>query len=102
MDTITTTQLITAVYAFVGIMLAVALYHVIIILVDIRKIVRKAVHVSEHLESTVIQPLSWVEQGIGIVTAMLGAKTHISSHDEDDEEDSEKKSKSHKHHDKKD
>lgn len=97
MDTITTSQLITAVYAFVGVMLAVALYHVIIILVDLRKIVRKAVHVSDHLESTVIQPLSWVEQGISIVTALLGAKTHVSSHsDEDDEDDKHAKKHAHK------
>ncbi len=97
MDTITTSQLITAVYAFVGVMLAVALYHVIIILVDLRKIVRKAVHVSDHIESTVIQPLSWVEQGISIVTALLGAKTHVSSHsDEDDEEERREKKHSHK------
>lgn len=102
MDTITTSQLITAVYAFVGVMLSVALYHVIIILVDLRKIVRKAVHVSEHLESTVIQPLSWVEQGISIVTAMLGAKTHIQSHDDEEEDDDKKSHKAHKHHDKKD
>lgn len=95
MDTISTTQLIVLTYAAVGLMLLVALYHVIVILVDLRKIVRKAVHVSEHIESTVIQPLSWMEQGIGIITAMLGAKTHVSSHGETDEEDEHKKAPKH-------
>ncbi len=98
MDMISTSQLIAFTYAAVAVMLVIALYHVIIILVDLRKIIRKAANVSEHLESTVLQPLSWVEHGVALVSSFLAAKA---KHAEETEDDSDKKH-SHKHHEKKD
>jgi hypothetical protein len=100
MDMISTSQLIAFTYAAVALMLVIALYHIIIILVDVRKIVRKAANLSEHLESTVLQPLSWVEHGVNVVSSFLAAKAKQA--EESEEDDGEKKHHAHKHHDKKD
>ncbi len=96
---ISTTQLIAFTYAAVGVMLIVALYHTILILVDLRKIVRKAVNVSDHLETTVIQPLSWLEHGMHFVTAFLEQRRE-SQEDDEDEEKPHHHGKHHAHHEK--
>lgn len=105
MDMISTSQLIAFTYAAVALMLVIALYHVIIILVDVRKIVRKAANLSEHLEATVLQPLSWVEHGVSFVSSFLAAKAKHAQEAEEEEDEEKKehdKKEAHKHHDKKD
>lgn len=104
MDMISTSQLIAFTYAAVALMLVIALYHVIIILVDVRKIIRKAANVSEHIESTVLQPLSWVEHGVSFVSSFLAAKAKHAeeAQEEDEEKKAHDKKEAHKHHEKKD
>ncbi len=51
-------DVLTALYIAVAIMLLIVLYHVLFIVVDARKIVRRIQHVTHELESVLVKPLS--------------------------------------------
>jgi hypothetical protein len=68
---LTTTHIIAGTYTLVGLLLAAALFQVLFILADVRKIVRRFTTVSEHVEATVIRPLSMAEQAFSWVQTYL-------------------------------
>lgn len=51
-------------YIAVAVMLIVALYHVIFIVVDLRKIVKRFESVSDQLETVIMKPLSMTDQAM--------------------------------------
>jgi hypothetical protein len=64
LTTITASQFLTGIYAAVGIVLLIVLYHALFIVVDMRKIMRRAQEVSEHLENVIVTPLTMMERGL--------------------------------------
>lgn len=62
-------------YIAIGIMLIVVLYHVIFIVVDLRKTMRRISNVSEEVETVVMKPLSMADQAIAWVTGFLEEKS---------------------------
>lgn len=51
-------------YIAVAVMLIVTLYHVIFIVVDLRKIVRRVDSVTEEVETMIMKPLSMTDQAL--------------------------------------
>lgn len=51
-------------YIAVAVMLIIALYHVIFIVVDVRRIVRRFENVSEEVETVIMKPLSMTDQAM--------------------------------------
>lgn len=70
----TTDQLLAALYMAVAVMLIVALYHVILILVDVRKIMKRAERITSQVEQVAMKPLEMVDTGIEWVAAHLEGK----------------------------
>lgn len=88
--------LLTAVlYTIVAIMLIVVLYHVLFIVVDLRKIVRRLEDMTSQVESVLLKPLSMADQGIQWLIEFFQAKAHEHKRkqhhlkDKDDEEEQE-------------
>ena len=73
MTPLTVENLTAGIYIVVGIMLLIALYHLILIAVSVRKIMRRVEDVSEHLQTVVLTPLGYVEKGFELVAGLLAA-----------------------------
>lgn len=65
----TTDGILSALYAAVAVFLLVVLYHVLFIVVDVRKIVRRTERITRELQAVILKPLavtdeilSWVLQ----------------------------------------
>lgn len=58
------TDILTGLFVAVAIMLIVALYHVIFIVVDLRKMVRRAESISEQVETVLMKPLSMTDKAL--------------------------------------
>lgn len=61
-------------YIAVAIMLIVVLYHVIFIVVDLRKTMRRIETVTEELQTVILQPLSMADQAMQWVKGFLEEK----------------------------
>lgn len=59
-----TEDIMVALYIAVAVMLIVALYHVIFIVVDLRKIMRRLNDVTEEVETVIMKPLSMTDQAL--------------------------------------
>ncbi|PIP65293.1 hypothetical protein COU77_02685 [Candidatus Peregrinibacteria bacterium CG10_big_fil_rev_8_21_14_0_10_49_16] len=58
---IESSELLTGVYVVVGVLIIVVLYHVLFIVVNLRKVIRRIESVTAELESVVIKPLNMVD-----------------------------------------
>lgn len=61
-------------YIAVAVMLIVVLYHVIFIVVDLRKIIRRVDNVTDEVETVVMKPLSMADQAIEWLVAFFNEK----------------------------
>lgn len=61
-------------YIVVGIMLVVVLYHILFIVVDLRKILRRIEGVTGEVESMIMRPLGLFDHLITLLTEFLEAK----------------------------
>lgn len=61
-------------YIAIGVMLIVVLYHVIFIVVDLRKVMRKIQVVSDEVGSVILKPIGMADQAIAWVTGFLEEK----------------------------
>jgi len=59
-----TEDIMTGLYIAVAVMLIVALYHVIFIVVDMRKIMRRFENVTEEVEAVIMKPLSMTDRAL--------------------------------------
>lgn len=80
MTTITASQLLTGIYAGVGILLLVVLYHTLFIVVDMRKISRRCADLSERFEAALLVPLELVEHGLAWLVEYIDYLRNRSSH----------------------
>ncbi|MDB4978388.1 MAG: hypothetical protein JWM56_574 [Candidatus Peribacteria bacterium] len=75
-------QMLMFLYMLVAVMLIIVLYHAIFVIVDVRKITRRAEQVTQEIQSVVLKPLSVVDQAMDFVTDFLhqkkkAAKKHV-------------------------
>lgn len=61
-------------YIVVGVMLVVVLYHVLFIVVDLRKILRRIEGVTGEVESMIMRPLGLLDHLITLLTDFLEEK----------------------------
>jgi cell shape-determining protein MreC len=72
----TPVDIMTVLYIVVAVMLIVVLYHVLFIVVDLRRMTRRADRVTESVESVMLKPLSIADQGFEWVIAYLKSEKH--------------------------
>ena len=60
--TLTADAVLTAILILVAIMLVVVLYHVLFIVVDLRKIMKRVESVSEQVEDIIMKPLTMTDK----------------------------------------
>ncbi len=72
---LTSVDILHGLYIAIGIMLIVVLYHVIFIVVDVRKIMKRVQTVSEEVETVILKPLSMADQAMAWVTGFLEEKS---------------------------
>lgn len=64
-------SLLSGLYIVVGVMLVVVLYHVLFIVVDLRKIVRRIESLTAEVEGMVLRPLSIIDHLLQWVTEWI-------------------------------
>lgn len=67
-------------YIAVAVMLMIVLYHVIFIVVDLRKVLRRVDNVTEEVETVIMKPLSMTDQAIEWVVAFFQEKAEKQRH----------------------
>ncbi len=67
-------MLIAILYAVVGVMIIIALYHVLFILWDLRKITRRFEDLTSQVEAVILKPLSLADQGVQWLIEFIEAK----------------------------
>jgi cell shape-determining protein MreC len=55
-------EILTGLYIVIGIMLIVVLYHVLFIVVDLRKVLRRIEDITAQVESVILKPISMADQ----------------------------------------
>ncbi len=83
--TLTYEQALMFLYMLVAVMLIIVLYHAIFIVVDVRKITRRAQNVTEEVQKVVLRPLSVADQIMDYVMGMINEKKHAKKHVHSDE-----------------
>ncbi len=74
MDTISFTSVLSVLYALVAVMLIVVLYHLLFIVVDLRKVMRRLEDVTEQVELVIMKPLTVVDQAFNWVMGQVEKK----------------------------
>jgi hypothetical protein len=77
-------DILQGIFIAVGIMLIVALYHVIFIVVDLRKTMRRIQLVSEEVQTVIMKPLSVADQAMQWVKGFLDEKSKHQHHKKND------------------
>jgi hypothetical protein len=74
---ITYENLLSGLYIAVAIMVLIVLYHVLFIVVDVRKIVRRAANMTEEIQTVIMKPVSIADKAMDWVVGFLeGQKEH--------------------------
>lgn len=77
-----TADIMTALYIAVAVLLLIVLYHLIFIVVSLRKVMRRADNVTREIETVILKPLSMTDQAIEWVSGFLeGKKKHAKKAD---------------------
>lgn len=71
MPPLTSTDVIVFLCILVGIMLVVALYHVLFLLVDARRILRRVDRVTAKVEEVVLKPLAIADQALASIMELF-------------------------------
>lgn len=72
--------LIGVLYALVGVMLLIVLYHVLFIVVDLRKISKRMEDLTSQVETILLKPLSIADQGVQWVVEFIERKRRERRH----------------------
>ena len=70
------TDIMTGLYIAVAVFLLIVLYHMLFIVVDLRKIVRRIESITAELESVIIKPLSVADKGFQWMIDYLEGDKH--------------------------
>jgi hypothetical protein len=79
---ITYENLLMGLYIVVAIMLIIALYHVIFIVVDLRKIMRRVQTTTEELQEVIMKPVGIADKAMDWVVHQIEHSKHGKKHDE--------------------
>jgi hypothetical protein len=71
MPPITTADVMAFLYILVGIMLVVALYHLLFVLVDLRRALRKVNMIATQIEDFIIKPISIMDEVLSALLALF-------------------------------
>jgi len=72
-----TADIMTALYIAVAVLLLVVLYHLIFIVVSLRRVIKRADNVTREIETVILKPLSMTDQAIEWLSGFLeGKKKH--------------------------
>ncbi len=71
---ITYDNLLSGLYIAIAVMLIVVLYHVLFIVVDVRKIVRRASKVTEELQEVILKPVGIADKAMDWVMGFIEAQ----------------------------
>lgn len=71
----TSVDILHGIYIAIGIMLIVVLYHLLFIVVDVRKIVRRIEGVTDEVGSMILKPISMADKALEWVNAFIEEKT---------------------------
>jgi hypothetical protein len=69
--TFTPDGVIAALYIAVAVVLLIILYHVLFIVVDVRKTMRRINNLTEQLEGVIMKPISLADKGFDWVLSLL-------------------------------
>ncbi len=69
-------QALMFLYMLVAVMLIIVLYHALFIVVDLRKIMRRAQNVTTEVEKVILRPLSMADQIMDFVMDLINQKKH--------------------------
>jgi hypothetical protein len=72
--------LLYVLYGIVAVMVMIVLYHVIFIVVDVRKITRRFEDLTQQVEETILKPLALADQGLAWVMEFLNRKQEHGKH----------------------
>ena len=74
---VTMEGLLSVLYALVAVMILVVLYHMLFIVVDLRKITRRFEDVTAQVEAMILKPLSIIDEAFQwVIDHMQGKKDH--------------------------
>lgn len=72
-----TADIMTGLYIAVAVLLLIVLYHLIFIVVSLRKVMKRVDNVTTEIETVILKPLSMTDQAIEWVSGFLeGKKKH--------------------------
>ena len=84
--TVSMQGVLSVLYALVAVMIIVVLYHLLFIVVDLRKVLRRVDDVTEQVEAMILKPISMADQILQWVLDHIEAKKkhkHVKLHDEE-------------------
>jgi cell shape-determining protein MreC len=84
--------IIGVLYAIVAVMVIIVLYHILFIVVDLRKIARRFEDVTSQVEAVILKPLAIADQAMQWVTHLIEQQKRKHAHHKhtsDDDEDEE-------------
>lgn len=67
----TTEGILSALYAGVAVLLLIVLYHILFIVVDARRIVRRAERITRELQSVILKPLAVTDEILAWILGMV-------------------------------
>ncbi len=72
-----TADIMTSLYIAVAVLLLIVLYHLIFIVVSLRKVMKRAENVTREVETVILKPLAMTDQAIEWASGFLeGKKKH--------------------------
>ncbi|HVW66866.1 MAG TPA: hypothetical protein VHA78_04015 [Candidatus Peribacteraceae bacterium] len=74
------TDILQGLYIAVAIMIIVVLYHVIFIVVDLRKVLRRIEGITEEVEAVIMKPLSMTDKALEWVNGFIEEKARHKKH----------------------
>lgn len=81
---ITYENLLSGLYIAIAVMLIVVLYHILFIVVDVRKIVRRVSKVTEEVQEVILKPVGIADKAMdwmmGFIEGQAEAKHHKDKH----------------------
>lgn len=75
-----TMDIMNGLYTAVAVMLIVVLYHVLFIVVDLRKVMRRINVITEEVEMVIMKPLSMTDRALEWMIQYFSEKTEKHSH----------------------
>ncbi|MBM3228208.1 hypothetical protein FJZ27_05135 [Candidatus Peribacteria bacterium] len=80
MDMLTAADLLLGLQIVISVIVVVVLYHVLFIVVDLRKVLRRVDDITEQVEAIIVKPISLADQILGKVMEMIDAGSQKHRH----------------------